>query len=105
MNFVKNLVTVGKGVEVWMQELEQIMKLSVREALHKAILDYPDSLRTQWVMKHAGQCVLNGNQVHWAALVEDAIQKNQLKSLLESQTSQLLDLVRIHFPLFLTFFV
>lgn len=93
MEFVKGLVTAGRGVETWMQDLEKIMKLSVRECLHKAILDYPISERTAWCTKHAGQCVLNGSQAHWTALVEDAIQTGQLKSLMEKQTQQLLDLV------------
>ncbi|CDJ34396.1 uncharacterized protein EMH_0001030 [Eimeria mitis] len=95
MAFVKGLITAGRGVETWMQDLEQIMKLSVRESLHKAILDYPTSERTTWATKHAGQCVLNGSQAHWTALVEDAIQTGQLKSFMETQTQQLLDLVAL----------
>ncbi|CDI85223.1 hypothetical protein EPH_0053350 [Eimeria praecox] len=61
MAFVKGLVTAGRGVETWMQDLEQIMKLSA----------------------------------HWTALVEDAIQNGQLKTLMETQTQQLLDLVAL----------
>lgn len=95
MAFVHGLATAGKSVETWMQELEHIMKLSVRESLHNAIIDYPSSERTNWVMKHPGQCVLNGSQVHWTAMVEEAIQNGQLKSLLDKQTNQLLDLVRV----------
>lgn len=93
MAFVQSLVTANKGVETWMQELEHIMKLSVRESLQTAITDYPSCERTTWVKKHPGQCVLNGSQVHWTADVEDAIQNGQLKTLLAKQTSQLLDLV------------
>ena len=99
MAFVRGLQTTGKSVETWMQELEQIMKLSVRESLHQAILDYPSSERTTWVTKHAGQCVINGGQIHWTALVEDAIQHGQLRSLMAAQTSQLLDLVRVLYNL------
>lgn len=95
MAFVQGLSTANKGVEVWMQELEHVMKLSVRDSLHKALSDYSSSERAKWVMKHPGQCVLNGSQIHWTAEVEEAIQSGQLRTLLESQTNQLLDLVRI----------
>ncbi|KAL8439659.1 hypothetical protein Efla_004567 [Eimeria flavescens] len=95
MPFVQPLVTASKSVEIWMQDLEHVMKLSVRESLQIAIRDYASSVRTEWVMKHPGQCVLNGSQVHWTALVEEAIQSGQLKSFLKKQTSQLLDLVAL----------
>ncbi|OEH74384.1 dynein heavy chain related protein [Cyclospora cayetanensis] len=95
MAFVKGLVTCGKSVEIWMKGLEQTMKLSVRESLHASIREYPTTERTSWVTQHAGQCVLNGSQVHWTAMVEDAIQNGQLKNLLKAQTSQLLDLVSL----------
>ncbi|KAL8455649.1 hypothetical protein Emag_000471 [Eimeria magna] len=95
MPFVRPLATANKGVEIWMQELEQAMKLSVRKSLEDAITDYACTERTKWVMKHPGQCVLNGSQVHWTAGVEDAINTKQLKSLMDKQTSQLLDLVAL----------
>ncbi|KAL8435730.1 hypothetical protein ACSSS7_002267 [Eimeria intestinalis] len=95
MPFVQPLVTANKGVEIWMQELEQAMKHSVRKSLKDAINDYACTERTKWVMKHPGQCVLNGSQVHWTAEVEDAINNRQIKTLMDKQTSQLLDLVAL----------
>ncbi|KAL8275069.1 hypothetical protein Esti_000948 [Eimeria stiedai] len=95
MPFVQPLVTANKGIEIWMQELEQAMKHSVRKSLEDAINDYACTEWTKWVTKHPGQCVLNGSQVHWTAEVEGAIHNGQLKAVMDKQTSQLLDLVAL----------
>lgn len=97
VSFVHKLVTAEKCVEVWMLELENLMKVSVRHCLHKAVEDYAERERVQWVRRHPGQCVLNGSQIHWTAEVEEAIQSGDLKTQAAKQTSQLLDLVRFEF--------
>lgn len=52
---------VGKQVEDWMGEVENMMKMSVREELLKAVLNYKETRKVDWVFKHPGQCILNGS--------------------------------------------
>lgn len=94
MDFVQPLVTYDKNVETWMNELEHIMRRSVRQVLYRATLDYEKTPRVQWVQQHPGQAVLNGSQIHWTKDVEEAISKKSLRELLDKLNSQLMDLVR-----------
>jgi dynein heavy chain len=64
-----------KGVEFWMGEVERMMFKSVRHALKSSIDDYLTKARTEWILVHPGQCVLNGSQVHWTTEVEDGMRK------------------------------
>jgi dynein heavy chain len=50
-----------KNVEDWMNEVENMMRLSVRAALLKSLQEYPTVVRREWVTQHPGQCVLNGS--------------------------------------------
>lgn len=59
-----------KNVEDWMNEVEEQMRLSVRAALMLSISDYAKRKRTEWVISHPGQCVLNGSQTVWTQEVE-----------------------------------
>lgn len=56
---------------------------------------YPDTKRTQWTCNHPGQCVLNGSQVWWTTLVEEAIAKNDIRGYFNLSTEQLNDLVEL----------
>lgn len=49
VNFVKILDPNNKNVEDWMTELEDQMKMSVRAALNKSVIDYYKTQRTKWV--------------------------------------------------------
>jgi len=40
VDFVKNIEPVGKSVEHWMTDLENMMKISVRHELDKSITTY-----------------------------------------------------------------
>jgi dynein heavy chain, axonemal len=73
IRFVKPIDPAKKNVEDWMNELEQQMKVSVKSVLRKGIELYPASKRTQWVLEHPGQVVLNASQVFWTKELEDAI--------------------------------
>lgn len=95
VDFVQPLVTYDKNVETWMNELEHIMRRSVRQVLYKATLDYEGTPRVQWVQQHPGQAVLNGSQIHWTKDVENAITKRTLRNLLSKLNTQLMDLVRL----------
>lgn len=50
-----------KGVEFWMGEVERMMFKSVRHVLLNSIQDYIKKSRPDWILVHAGQCVLNGS--------------------------------------------
>lgn len=55
------------------------MRLSVRAALMLSISDYVKRKRTEWVIAHPGQCVLNGSQTVWTQEVEQSIKDNKVK--------------------------
>lgn len=59
--FVKIVDPNKKNVEDWMNEVENMMRMSVRGALLKSVEHYKDVERKQWVLLHPGQCVLNGS--------------------------------------------
>ena len=75
VDFVRPVNPVGKSVEHWMTDLEDMMKISVRHELEKSILSYKTTPRKEWVLKQKGQCVLNGSQVHWTSEVEDSLRQ------------------------------
>ena len=50
-----------KKVEDWMCEVEKMMYMSIRMVLKNSIDDYEVTDRNAWILKHAGQCVLNGS--------------------------------------------
>ena len=50
VDFIKEVNPVGKSVEHWMSDLEEMMKLSVRHELKNSIESYLNSKRTEWVL-------------------------------------------------------
>ena len=60
IDFVEIVDPIRKNVEDWMTEIEEMMKTSVRHELLKSINEYTVMERTEWVLTHPGQCVLNG---------------------------------------------
>ena len=68
-----------KLVENWMGEIEQMMYDSIKYVLKHSIDDYTKRPRTEWILDHPGQCVLNGSQVHWTVQLEEAAAANGLK--------------------------
>jgi dynein heavy chain len=54
VDFVKVLDPNGKNVEDWMNEVEEMMCLSVRHSLMNSITDYPQQKRTEWTKRHPG---------------------------------------------------
>lgn len=65
VQFVKHVDPNKKNVEDWMGELENMMRLSVRDAMIKSVEDYPKRFRPEWAVSHPGQVVLNGSQIVW----------------------------------------
>jgi dynein heavy chain, axonemal len=75
IQFFETVDPRDKGVEYWMGEIERMMFRSVRAVLLNSVQDYLKKARTDWILVHPGQCVLNGSQVHWTTEVEEAIVK------------------------------
>ena len=71
-----------KKVEDWMCEVEKMMYMSIRNVLKISIEEYGTYPRNDWILKHAGQCVLNGSQVHWTANLERACKENGTKGIM-----------------------
>lgn len=61
IQFVNAVDPKDKGVEYWMGELENMMFTSIKHSLKFSIDDYSVLPRTDWSIKHPGQCVLNGS--------------------------------------------
>lgn len=87
-----------KKVEDWMCEVEKMMYLSIRMVLKNSIDDYEVTNRNDWILKHPGQCVLNGSQVHWTANLEKACNEQGTKGVMEFHkmiSAELLDTVAL----------
>jgi dynein heavy chain len=87
---------VGKNVEHWMDEVEKMMVISVRDIMYRSVLDYQKKHRKQWMQDWAGMFVLNGSQVHWTREIEKGLNTGGLEGLkkeLEKQKHQLADMV------------
>lgn len=68
---------------------------SIRLCLKNSVDQYHDGKRTEWMLKHSGQCVLNGSQVWWTTEVEEAIVNGTLPKYLDQLQAQLLDAVQL----------
>merc|ERR550514_2332515 len=87
---------VGKNVEHWMDEVEKMMVVSVRDLMFQAVNDYMHTSRPKWMVNWGGMFVLNGSQVHWTREMEKGMNEGGnegLKKELAKQKSQLEDMV------------
>ena len=50
-------------------QVERVMKLSLREVTSKAVANYTEQSRTEWVLNWPGQVVLAASTIHWTAEV------------------------------------
>jgi dynein heavy chain len=48
-----------------MGELENMMRMSVRQAMLNSLEDFPKKKRPEWSISHPGQVILNGSQIIW----------------------------------------
>ena len=86
---------VDKSVEVWMLELEGMMRISVCEVMKLAIEDYLVTPRPKWMQKWPSMCVLNGSQMHWTKEMETLFAQEGEKGpkiMLANQIAQLADM-------------
>lgn len=84
-----------KQVEDWMREVEESMVSSVKDRLRNSIEDYINTDRNEWILKHPGQCVLNGSQILWTRETEQAIETRSLPEYFEALENQLKKLILI----------
>ena len=92
------VVPGDKGVEVWMREVEDSMRLSVKEVIREAMLVYHSAPRRKWLLEWPSQAVLTASQIHWTAAVESALKTGEpdaLEELYEMQLQQLNDMVHM----------
>lgn len=78
-----------------MGELEDMMFMSIKNVLKVSVDTYYQGKRTDWVLEHCGQCVLNGSQVHWTTEVETAIKEKKLEEYVDFLQQQLLGCVEL----------
>merc|ERR1719174_2803918 len=95
ISFVTPVVTSNKNVEVWMTDVEDQMLRGVREAIKIGVENYVEVPRTEWVLNHPGQVVLQSSQVFWTAEVEEAISNGALQDYATKLHDQLMGLVNL----------
>jgi dynein heavy chain, axonemal len=86
---------VEKNVEDWMLELEDAMRVCIRDVMEAAIEDYTVTARPKWMQKWPGMCVLNGSQMHWTSEMESLFLSDGGEGpskMLEIQKAQLADM-------------
>ena len=65
IQFVEGVYPEG-DVELWLGEIEHMMKRSVKSEMHAAIQAYVGGEgRKQWVLDWPGMCILQASQVYW----------------------------------------
>jgi dynein heavy chain len=73
--FVSPVDPKNKNIEYWMVEVKDSMIAAVRMNMLKAVVDYTQRPRTDWMQRWPSQCVLNGSQVHWTREAEQAFKE------------------------------
>ena len=71
-----NPLSTGGQVEVWLKDVERVMRKSVAQTLDVALVDYAGAERTKWILEWPGQIVLCVTQLIWTKHVTEAIQQH-----------------------------
>src|SRR5699024_3896967 len=61
------------NVEDWLGKVESSMFISLRRLMKASLIDYNESARTEWVLRHASQITLTVSQINWAKGVHQII--------------------------------
>ena len=85
------------AVEKWLLQVQDVMLVSIRDIIEKAIEAYAVTRRKDWVKEWPGQVVICVGQVYWTNEVHEAIRSGQhgLKDYYEKLTKQLEDIVEL----------
>jgi dynein heavy chain len=83
------------NVEVWLKEVEDAMKATLRKRMHEGMASYPLAKREEWVLQQTGQIVLAITSMYWTAEVTKALKsgKKGLEEQLDALNRQLDGLV------------
>ncbi|KAK6993742.1 dynein heavy chain 3 axonemal, partial [Biomphalaria glabrata] len=97
VNFTMKIIPAdAQGlVERWLQQVEQVMKMSLKEEMGKAVKAYSLTKRGEWVLQWPGQIVLAASQIHWTAEVTQAIRFGGLKAYLARSNKQVEEIVEM----------
>nr|XP_054750956.1 dynein axonemal heavy chain 3-like isoform X12 [Lytechinus pictus] len=83
-------------VEMWLIQVEDLMKKSLRDVNAKAVLAYPKTPRKSWVLNWPGQIVIAASSIYWTAEVTKAIlEKDGLKKYLTTCNRQIEEIVEL----------
>ncbi len=92
----------GGNVEMWLLQVETLMRKSVAHLTDLSMADYAARPRVDWIQSWQGQIVLLGNQTMWTAHVEEALRGGAgapggggLAAYLEKLRSELIDTVTL----------
>ena len=66
-------------VEKWLLQVQEVMILSLKDVMAKAVAAYVEEPRVKWVVEWPGQVVLAGTSIYWTKDVTLAIQNGTLK--------------------------
>lgn len=86
--FEESLYPTG-NVEEWMLEIEKIMRESLRRIIERALKNYKEIPRTEWVLSWPGQVVIAGCQTYWSSEVTEALEQGNIKDLYQVLLQQL----------------
>mmetsp|Transcript_7015 Transcript_7015/g.26224 ORF Transcript_7015/g.26224 Transcript_7015/m.26224 type:complete len:4128 (-) Transcript_7015:64-12447(-) len=74
-------VHASGSVEIWLEQVESMMRRSVKQALSDSILDFTDLPRNEWVLRWPGQVIICASQIFWTKRCEDALREGGLEGL------------------------
>lgn len=94
--FESSVYPVG-SIEVWLNEIESMMKASLLMHMRKTLEMYPERVREEWFFEHPSQCIQCVDMKVWTGEVEEAIDANNLRgyhSQYQKQILRMVDLVK-----------
>jgi dynein heavy chain len=100
VNFSEAFYPEG-NVEDWLLKVEDMMRLSIKTVLKRALVDYLKVPRKEWVQKWCGQVVIAISQMYWTIDVSEALSKNTINNLpkaMHSQLNSIIELVQGELP-------
>ena len=84
------------SVEIWMGEIETMMRRSVRQVIALAIEDYKTAVREEFCIAHASMTVIAVTQFNWTIGIEKSLlDEGSAKPYYDKMISQLLSLIHI----------
>ena len=71
-------VSLQGMVEKWLLCVQQVMILSLKDVMQKAVKAYADDPRPKWVVEWPGQMVIAVSSIYWTTDVTNAIENGTL---------------------------